>query len=246
MDDTTPKSQRNPKSPSNIDGSMRSPIRPTHPNAGEPELGLTEETKPQLTPSVEDPSNALENLRAKMEGVARDFANGKLNRAQFNAIYGRYDEQRKIIERLLERDPENEAWQHVAEPGHTAFLLNHFQARPLYYIIYRLDTPTPLMMGGKHQPDMRHIEPALRALGKMPNRPRAGLARKSMGNGQWLVLALGEFAVTMVMFMLEPSALQLNRVRDLHADFERANRSALERATQSFDRMVFPQRALVE
>jgi hypothetical protein len=50
----------------------------------------------------------------------------------------------------------------------------------------------------------------------------------------------------MVMFMLEPSTVQLNRVRDLHADFERANRSALERSTKTFDRMVFPQRALVE
>lgn len=246
MDDTTPKSERNAKSPSSIDGSMRSPVRPSNPNQPEQERQASDETQPQPQPAIDDPAAALGNLRIKMEGVARDYASGKLNRAQFNAIYGRYDEQRKIIERLLERDPENDAWQHVAEPGHTQFLLSHFQARPLYYIIYRLDMPTPLMMGGKHQPDMRHIEPALRALGKMPNRPRAGLARKSMGNGQWLVMALGEYAVTMVMFMLEPSTLQLNRVRDLHADFERANRTALERGTKSFDRMVFPQRALVE
>src|SRR5262245_27349023 len=132
MDDTTPKSQPNPKSPSNIDGSMRSPIRPANPNQPEQERQLSEETEPQAHPAIDDPTAALENLRGKMEGVARDYAGGKLNRAQFNAIYGRYDEQRKIIERLLERDPENDAWQHVAEPGHTQFLLNHFQARPLY------------------------------------------------------------------------------------------------------------------
>ncbi|MBZ0286732.1 MAG: hypothetical protein K8I30_03890 [Anaerolineae bacterium] len=225
---------------------MRSPIRPSNPSASESHASTPDDSPLQEVPTVDDPETALTGLRGKMERVARDFANGKLNRAQFNAIYGRYDEQRKIIERLIERDPENPAWHHVAEPGHTAFLLNHFQARPMYYIIYRLDLPTPLMMGGKQEPDMRHIEPALRALGKMSNRPRSGLARKSVGSGQWLVLALGEFAVTMVMFMLEPSTVQLNRVRDLHADFERANRSALERGTQSFDRMVFPQRALVE
>jgi hypothetical protein len=48
------------------------------------------------------------------------------------------------------------------------------------------------------------------------------------------------------MFMLEPSPMQANKVRDLHSDFERANRMALERGTKSLDRLVFPQRALVE
>jgi hypothetical protein len=98
---------------------------------------VPEETQPQLTPQIDDPTATLESLRGKMEGVAHDYASGKINRAQFNAIYGRYDEQRKIIERLLERDPESEAWQQVANSGHTAFLLSHFQSRPLYYIIYR-------------------------------------------------------------------------------------------------------------
>jgi hypothetical protein len=67
-----------------------------------------------------------------------------------------------------------------------------------------------------------------------------------MGSGNWLVLALGDRAVTLVMFMLEPSTAQINLVRDLHADFERANRGALERGTRSLDRFVFPQRALAE
>jgi hypothetical protein len=229
---------------------MRSPVRPANPDsANSPAAApnpVPQPSAPAQPTMPEDPLGALENLRRKMESVAREFARGKINRAQFNAIYGRYDEQRKIIERLIERDPSNKAWQQVAAPGHTSFLLNHFEARPQYYIIYRMNLPTPLMMGGKQQPDMRHIEPVLSALNRMPGRPRTGLARKSMGNGQWMVLALGEYAFTLVMFMLEPSTLQLNRVRDLHADFERANRHALERNTQTLDRMVFPQRALVE
>jgi hypothetical protein len=80
----------------------------------------------------------------------------------------------------------------------------------------------------------------------MDSRPRNGLARKALGGGQWLVLALGANAVTLATFNLEPSATQLNRVRDLHTDFERANRHALERGTRTLEKMVFPQRALVE
>jgi hypothetical protein len=102
------------------------------------------------------------------------------------------------------------------------------------------------MMGGKQQPTMDRIGQVLTALWSMTSRPKIGLARKDMGNGQWLVLALGEYAVTLALFQLEPSASQTNLVRDLHNDFERANRRALERGTRSLDRFVFPQRALAE
>src|SRR5690606_10588994 len=132
----------------------------------------------------------------------------------FNAIYGRYNEQRTIIERLIERNPHNHAWQQVAIPGHTSFLKSHFEARILYFVVYSINNPALLMMGGQNQPDMRHIDPVLHTLLRMPNRPRSGLARKAMGEGQWLALALGENGVTMVLFMLEPSTAQLNRIRD--------------------------------
>ncbi len=228
---------------------MRSPIRPSRPDTGAilppSDLDMDIETFTQAQ-IHEDPQAALEALRRKMERVANQFAAGVINRAQFNAIYGRYNEQRTIIERLMERDPDNHAWQQVAAPGHTSFLMDHFAARILYFVVYRINVPALLMMGGQQQPIMAEIEPVLRALISMPDRPRVGLARKAMGKGQWMVLALGEHAVTIVLFMLEPSAAQLNRIRDLHSDFERANRMALQRNTQSLDKMVFPQRALVE
>lgn len=228
---------------------MRSPVRPVHPEAEAqpaPVQPPQESTNNTASKPPDNPDQALEVLRRKMERVANEYAAGKLNRAQFNAIYGRYSEQRTIIERLIERNPNNRAWQQVAAPGHTSFLMDHFAARILYYVVYQINAPALLMMGGQQQPDMSHIEPVVRTLLRMPERPRTGLARKSLGSGQWLVLALGEFTVTMVMFMLEPSAAQLNRIRDLHADFERANRQAFLRDTRSLDKMVFPQRALVE
>ena len=229
---------------------MQSPIRPPHPDAEPPprqhHSGEHEAISPADPDDLGNPQTALENLRQKMEHVANEFAAGRLNRAQFNAIYGRYSEQRKIIERLMERNPDSQAWQQVATPGHTSFLMNHFQARIQYYVVYRIDTPVLLTMGGTQHPEIDQIEPILVSLLKMPQRPATGLARKSMGKGRWMVLALGRYAVTMVMFMLEPSATQLNHIRDLHSDFERANLQALLRDTQSFDRMVFPQRALVE
>jgi hypothetical protein len=225
---------------------MRSPIRPTPPKDETPQADPSLDVTPPLSPIQDDPQAALDALRRKMEVVANEFSQGKINRAQFNAIYGRYGEQRTIIERLIERNPENQAWKQAAAPGHTSFLRDHFEARLLYYLVYQHDTPAPLTMGGSQQPEMDTVSQVLKMLWGMKNRPRVGLARKDMTNGRWMILATGEYAVTLTLFLLEPSIAQANLVRDLHADFERANRRALERGTRSLDRFVFPQRALTE
>lgn len=239
---------------SNPDRPTSSPIRPTDPTLEtsrvEPPkpafLQQTQESQAILPDTPESPAKALEILRHKMENIANEYASGKINQAQFNAIYGRYSEQRTIIERLIARDPDSPAWKQAATPGHTSFLRDHFQARTNYYLVFRHRVPRPLMMGGDTQPDIKEIGRVLSSLWNMKNRPKTGLARKAMGNGRWLVLALGEFAVTLVMFTLEPSVTQMQLVGDLHADFERANRNAMERGTQTLARLVFPQRALVE
>ncbi len=252
-------SEQPPKPPDRPDtGKLRSPIRPTHPtdeSPTQPRSGMIakgealskaaqESGDPDKLP--ENPQAALAILRRKMEEVAIEFSQGKINRAQFNAIYGRYGEQRTIIEKLVQRDPDSPAWKQAAAPGHTTFLRQHFEARLMYYIVYQHHKPTALMMGGKQQPNIEQINTVLTALWGMANRPKIGLARKNMGEGYWLVLALGEHAVTLAMFQLEPSVAQTNLVRDLHNDFERANKRALSSGTRSLDRFVFPQRALAE
>ncbi len=182
-----------------------------------------------------------------METVATEFSEGRINRAQFNAMYGRYSEQRTIIERLVERNPDSKAWKQVmGSGGHTNFLREHFESQALFFMVYRHHAPSPLMIGGKTKPDMAQMTPILRALWAMPKRPKIGLARKALGDELWVVLALGEYAVTLVMFLMEPSLAQATLVRDMHTDFERANHAALKRGTAQLERMVFPQRALVE
>jgi len=204
----------------------------------------TDELNPQTIHSAQE---AVGLLRQKMEVIATEFAEGRVNRSQFNAVYGRYSEQRAIIERIVERNPESRAWKQViGTSGHTNFLRQHFEAQPLYFIIYRHRLPEPLMVGGKTTPDMMQIAPILKGLWTMPNRPKTGLARKLIGEHQWLVLAMGEYALTIVVFLLEPSVAQAAMIRDMHADFERANQAALTRQVMHVDRMVFPQRALVE
>ncbi len=234
--------------PENERESPLSPVRPTPPDIAPAQPPAKRTGTDELNPhTINSAQEAIGLLRQKMEVIATEFAEGRINRSQFNAVYGRYSEQRAIIERIVERNPDSRAWKQViGTSGHTNFLRQHFEAQPLYFIIYRHRLPEPLMLGGKTTPDMAQIAPILKGLWSMPNRPKTGLARKVIGEQQWLVLAMGEHALTIVVFLLEPSVAQAAMIRDMHADFERANSAALVRQVMHADRMVFPQRALVD
>lgn len=192
-----------------------------------------------------DHEAAMNEIRHKMESVAAEYAAGKLNSAQFNAIYRHYMEKRTIIEKLLERNPETDAWRSVAEAGTTSILRQHYQSRPIHYVVFRRGEREPLIANGKiTRQAARQIFKMLKVIWSMTTH-RSGLARKSLGKGLWLVLAMGENAMTLVLFSHQPTNLQTNRVRDLHSDFERANGLSLQRGLPA-ERMVFPQRALME
>lgn len=188
----------------------------------------------------------LEHIRRKMESVAGEFADGKINRAQFNAVYGHYGEQRIIIERLLERNPETTAWKRVAQPGRTDFLRTHFEAQAAYFIVFQHQRRDPLTTGGE-QPEgtTQAIRRALKHLWSMDEMPETGLARQEIDENRWLILANGKLAVTIVIFNLQPAQAQVHLIRDLHQDFERANRLSLQRNLPA-DMMVFPQRSLIQ
>ena len=253
MDDLNPSL---PASETDASGSaMRSPIRPTKPQEEtppptEPSPTSPDSVEPAPEPLPDTPTNpisALNVLRHKMQTIADEFAEGKINRAQFNAMYKRYSEQRTIIERLVERNPDSDAWRQVmSTKGYTSYLRSHFEAQPLYYAVHAHHQTRPVVLGGSKPDAETTLLPLLEAVWKMPNIPKVGVGRKSLANGEWLILALGEYALTAVVFSLEPSIAQARLVRDLHNDFERANQAALARKWIIPDRMVFPQRALTE
>jgi len=194
-----------------------------------------------------DPDAALSVLRRKIEVLADDFAAGKLNRAQFTAMYQRYSEQRAIIERLLARNPDSTAWQQVMSvPGQTGFLLAQHAAMPLACAVYQEGNLTPLLKVGAPSLTSGLAAQVLLRLWARADRPVPGLGRRAIDFGEWLIVAAGQRAATLVVFSQEPAARQAIIVRDAHADFERANLTLLARGTATPERLVFPQRGLLE
>jgi hypothetical protein len=237
-----------------------SPIRPASPAetaAPQPKIApqpRSTQSAPAAQPAgVEErlqAEEALEKLRQKTALVATEFAEGKLNRAQFMAMYAHYNERRTIIEMLLARDPDTHAWQPVAQPGHTSFLREHYEAHVVSYAIYDQrpqhignlisSQGTPLL-----DPDL--AKKVLTAIGiVMRNHKELTAQRKQFEDGQWAVFIPGEYTTSIILFSLEPSTRQVTLACDLHRDFERANRNTLERGIRNPDHLVFPHRALFD
>ena len=220
------------------------PLRPTKPVTG-PLDDVTEPDLTALTGADRDPQGALERLRRQLSRVAQEFADGNLNRAQFNAIYNRYSEQRRIIEGILSRDPGSQAWQQVARPGHTGFLRQYYEAHLLFYGVYPLGATDPIFdHGACLEPE--HCLSVLRSLPALLQQHGAlKPARRKIGeDGHWLVVVPGAHSVSLALYSLEPAERQFEQIADLHDDFERANIHVLQRGDFTPDRLVFPQRAL--
>jgi hypothetical protein len=192
-----------------------------------------------------NPRTVLDQIKQKIGTITQEYSSGKLNAVQFNAMYRHYMEKRTIIERLLERNPETDAWRAAASPGKTMFLRDRFEARVLYYVVFRKDEKKPLTSQGKLPKNAANqIHKLLQLIWKL-GQWRGGLARKSLGDGMWLLLMMGEQSMTLAVYFFQPSTIQINQMRDLHADFERANHHLLQRGLPA-ERMVFPQRSLID
>lgn len=197
----------------------------------------------QLLPD-ETPQDALLRIREQLEKITHEYAAGELSSVQYYALYRHYSEKQLLIEKLIERNPNSDAWRAAATSGETDALRNRFEARLAYYAVFVRGSSEPLLTGGKlPSRSAQQVHRLLKVLLSLRSW-RKGFARRSLGDGMWLLLTIGDYSMTMAVYFMQPSEYQSRRVRELHADFERANQIAL-RDNKLHERMVFPQRALL-
>lgn len=191
------------------------------------------------------PNSAMGQLRSKMEKLAKDYSSGKLSVLQFNAMYRHYTEQYDIIEKLLQQNPNTQAWRAAAPQGFTQHLETRYAGRILSCVVLQHGHETPLLAMGKlPSKAARQLHEMLKILWQL-KRWRHGMAQKSMGDGIWMLMCMGQYSATIAIFMLQPSTLQTAQIRNLQTDFERANAGMLDQQKVS-RQLVFPQRALFQ
>ena len=243
----------------------QSPIRPQHPNPPKPTpKPRTRPMKPRPTTGrlidpdkraeevakakvSSDGAAAVDDLRQKMSEVAQEYAEGKINEATFNAVYRRYSEQREITERLLERNPDSEAWQSVVKAGHTSFLRDFYAAKIVSYGLYRLKDGKQITLQGDVRLPQAQLMPIFARVNDIIQKGhKLGAAWRQLADQNWVVMMPGQYSASVVIFSLEPAVVQRKMVEEAHRDFERANERALVRGDLSPQSLVFPHRALLE
>lgn len=213
---------------------------------------------PELTPRSLDPAKlsdqesdnaqqALDLLQQKMASITVEFADGKVNQAQFQAVYARYCEQKAIIERIQSRDPDSKAWQAILADGYTGSLRKQYAAHVLGLVIIEMQSALTLRTLGDFDLTEEMMLPILSSLlAGQVTAFEAGVRSTQIEGGRWLAFVPGEYSASVAIFSHEPSSDQLKMVTNLHRDFERANRQQLVRGQANPRRLVYPQRVMFE
>jgi hypothetical protein len=235
--------------------------QPRKPAGREPSLQtarLFPDVPPELIPrsldrselssrEAERAAQAIDGLQEKMTGITAEFAQGRVNQAQFQAIYTRYCEQKVIIERILAQDPQSTAWQTIAADGYTGFLRRQYAADVIGMLIIEMLSGETLQKLGQFELADELLVPILTSL--VSGRATAfetGVRSTQIEGGLWLSFVPGEYSASVIIFSHEPSLEQLKTIINLQRDFERANRQQLMLGRANPTRLAFPQRALFE
>ena len=191
--------------------------------------------------SIQDPElrERLELLNQKIVRLEGDFQQGRINASQYRAIYRHYMEQRDVALRLREKFPDSDRWQVVLEEGKTRFLMQLNEAACHAIGLYDIKSRGRIYLHGE-MPET--AEDAMALLGTFSagegNTPDGRMYATKTDDGETLLLIPGVFTVSLAIFSQDPPAWQVRALREVHRNFEAANRVTLQKGT--IDGLIFP------
>ena len=206
---------------------------------GSPIPGTPSEELVVLEDLEEDLKSMLGSLDSKMQRLEHDFQQGRINASQYRAIRRHYVQQRDVALRMRRSYPESDRWKLVLEEGKTSFLLQLNEASIQSVSFYHIPTGELILYQGESEDDEGETQSLLNAMkanvgGAQSSRMLATRAK----SGAVVLLMPGRFSAAIVRFSQEPPGWQARALREVHRNFEAANKPALERGERKA--LVFP------
>jgi hypothetical protein len=181
----------------------------------------------------------LQILDQKIARLEHDLQYGRVNASQFRAVRKHYLKQREVVLRLHEKHPSSDRWQVVLEEGKTTYLMQLNEATCYCVGIYDRKNLDRIFVHGEMP---THAEKAMSLLGAFgsskPGPQSARMFATEADDGSTLLLILGDQTSCLAVFSQTPPAWQVRALREVHKNFEAANKAALARSTKSS--LVFP------
>ncbi len=207
----------------------------------------TPEPEPEASPApipitldpAEDLTQMLTALDQKIARLEQDLQQGRINASQYRAIHRHYVEQREVALRLRQAYPESDRWRVVLEEGKTTFLMQLNEAVCLGFALYDMSTRERLFVEGRLPPAAEEAMALLRTFGPIGTEASAGrMLATQAEDGSALLLIPGMFTAALVVFSQQPPSWQVRALREVHRNFETANRTPLTRGDRGS--LIFP------
>ncbi len=196
------------------------------------DLVIPEDASPEM-------KRRLQILDQKVARLERDLQYGRVNASQFRAVRKHYLKQREVVLRLHEKHPSSDRWQVVLEEGKTTYLMQLNEATCRCVGLYNRKNLDRIFVHGEMP---THAEEAMSLLGAFgstkPGPKSARMFATEADDGSTLLLILGDYTSCLAVFSQTPPAWQVRALREVHKNFEVANKAALTRF--SICSLVFP------
>jgi hypothetical protein len=188
---------------------------------------------------ADDLQRMLVGLERKLDRLETDFQQGRVNAAQYRAIRRHYLEQREVATRLREAHPESDRWKVVLEEGKTSFLMQLNEAVCHALALYDIAKRERFFLQGTMPPSAEEALALLRTFGPTGPDPLTGrILATQAEDGSSLMLIPGEFTAALVAFSQQPPGWQVRALREVHRNFEAANKVPLARGDRRS--LIFP------
>lgn len=183
----------------------------------------------------------LLRLQTKINRLADDFAEGAINRDQFQKLYEHYQRERRSIESLLAVQSSEDDLKAAIGEGQSVAIRRRHVARAQGYAIYENESGMPVATLGRFELDPALVVPMLSSFHSATQEIFGGGIRSTtIEGGRWLCFVPGEITTLLAVFSTEPAEKQMDYLEDLHRLFEKANRRRLKQSPIDSGLLLFP------
>lgn len=189
----------------------------------------------------QDVDEYLERIDKKINKLAEEFAQGTVNREQFQQLFEHYQRERTAIQNWKDSTEARGDWKDISNEGESIVIRSKHTAKVLGYAIYANESGMPLTTIGDFDIDPDLAVPMLSSYRSATKEIFGGEMRSTeIEGGQWLCFVPGSSTTMLALFTREPAARQLQIMEDLHRLFEKANRRHLAEAPIDPQVLAFP------
>lgn len=178
-------------------------------------------------------------VEEKIQNLVAEFAEGKLSREQFHAIYARYSSQLSIANQAMATG--NPDAVSIAQGGPpTVAMRDALMGKAIGLLIYHHNSGTVVETLGAFDVPVNKFSAVLNDFSLLLQTGKHIDYRvERLQEDQWLLFDPGRHTTIVTLFRHEPSQAQIREIERLHHDFEQAN-GTLRGDTVDAEKLAYP------